>query len=67
MNKTLEKFARDTLKSNLAKCSEGELLTFKRMYSHGDLGKDINLVVDSMEPDKLDWAMSQVENTLAKK
>ena len=67
MNKTLEKFARDELKKGLAKCTEGEHLMFKRMYSHKNLDMDINDVVDSMPSEKLDWAMQQVERSLAKK
>jgi len=31
-----------------------------------DLNKDINEVIDKMPEDKLDWAMQQIENTLAK-
>lgn len=67
MNKTLDKFARDSLKEGLAKCTDGQQLLFKRMYAHGNLDMDINDVVDSMPADNLDWAMQQVESTLAKK
>jgi len=39
---------------------------FKRMYSHKNLDKPIDLVIDDMEEDKLEWALSQIETTLNK-
>lgn len=38
-------------------------MIFKRMYSHNDLDKDINLVVDAMPAKQLDWALQQCKNT----
>ena len=64
MNKELQIFARSTLKENLAKCTEGQQLTFKRMYSHLDLDRDIYEVVDEMSEGKLDWAMQQVQRSV---
>ena len=66
MNNQLTAFARETLKEGLAKCTKEQILLFKRMYSHEDLEKDINKVVDDMPDEKLDWAMQQVERTLTK-
>lgn len=72
MNKTLEAFARQQLKDTLAKCTEGNRHVFKLMYSRktddsaADLDKPIDAVVDAMPIAKLDWAMEQVERTLAK-
>lgn len=79
MNEQLQKFARKTLKDDLSKCSEGEQNTFKRMYGRkldkrGDptisieetLNTGINEVIDSMEEEKLDLAMQQVQRTLSK-
>ncbi len=60
----LQIFARTSLKDNLAKCTEGQQLTFKKMYSHLDLDRDINKVVDGMSEDKLDWAMQQVQRSV---
>lgn len=73
MNKELERFARNTLKTNLAMLKESNHRIFKLMYARDD-GKsveaaeamDINDVVDIMDAKKLDWAMTQVENSLAK-
>lgn len=67
MNDTLENFARNELKKGLAHCTEAEQLLFKRMYANGNLEMEINGLVDTMPEDKLDWAMQQVERTLAKK
>lgn len=54
------------LKDGLNKLPQNWQLTFKRMYSHKNLELPINEVVDNMPDDKLDWALSQVENSLAK-
>ena len=73
MNEQLEKFARQTLKDGLSKCTKAQQILFKKMYAcdapelvpgipHSLYG--INYVVDSMPPNKLDWAMRQVERTL---
>lgn len=67
MNISLENFARNELRKGLAQCTEAEQLLFKRMYANGNLEMGINKVIDSMPEDKLDWAMQQVERTLAKK
>lgn len=67
MNKIAERVAKNALKKGLAACTDGEQHMFKRMYAHGNLDMDINDVVDSMDEDKLECAMGQVERTLAKK
>lgn len=66
MNNQLSNFARDTLKLGLQKCTPDQQLFFKRMYSHKDLDKDINYVVDQIPDEKLDWAMQQIQRTLDK-
>lgn len=58
-----EKFARDWLKKNIIKLPKASQTIFKRMYSHKDLEKPINQIVDDMESFQLDWAMKQIENT----
>lgn len=67
MNKQLEEFARNTLKTDLAKCTDKEKDVFIRMYSPGQTPQFINDVVNTMPVEKLDWAMTQVQNTLANK
>lgn len=64
MNIELQEYARATLKVNLFKCTDAQQLCFKRMYSHDDLELPINDVVDKMPDTMLDWAMTQVSNTL---
>jgi len=66
MNETLTIYAREQLKEGLAKCTDGNILLFKRMYSHENLELPISEVVDNMPDEKLDWAMRQVERTLIK-
>ncbi len=66
MNAQLEKFARDTLKSDLLACTEAQRLIFKRMYSPIAPCRPIDQVVDDIPVDKLDWAMQQVQRTIAK-
>lgn len=50
---------RSEIKRILSKLEDKNRLVFKRMYSHLDLDKDINLVVDDMPAPKLDWALQQ--------
>lgn len=67
MNDILKQFAKKELKQGLSQCSEKEVDVFKRMYSHNNMELSINDVVDNMPDGKLDWAMTQVQMTLAKK
>ena len=66
MNDHIQKFARDFLKDNLVRCTEGQQHRFKQMYAHGKLDLTIDEVIDSMEDERLDWAMQQVQRTLDK-
>ena len=69
MNKRLQKFARDSMKEDLAILGLHNmeyLRKFKLMYSYGNLDLPIGEVVDKMPAEKLDWAMTQIVNTLAK-
>ena len=79
MNNTIEAFARQTLKDNLARCTESQRVMFKRMYAGPDDPRlrtpeviagikeaDIVSVIDNMPDETLDRAMQQVEATLAK-
>lgn len=66
MNNSVQDFVRNQLKSGLAKLPENWLFTFKRMYSHDNLEATIDEIVDNLQEDKLDWALTQVENSLKK-
>ena len=65
-NKTIKNVAKEMLKELLAECNEGQQLMFKRMYCHKNLGLPINEVVDQMDDDKIDWAITQIERTIEK-
>lgn len=65
-NETLIKAVRDILKGLLVQCTEGQQLLFKKMYSNHHNELPINEVVDKMDPDKIDWAISQCERTVEK-
>ena len=67
MNEELSTVARNFLKENLEKCTDGEIHVFKMMYSPVNPDLSIDKVVDQMADEKLDWAMSQVKNTMKKK
>jgi hypothetical protein len=64
MNQQLQTYARETLKEGLAKLPEEWQMVFKRIYSHDHLDWSIEKVVDNMEVEKLDWAMTQVSNSV---
>ena len=66
MNKTVDSFIRKELKDGLAKLPESNQMMFKRIYSHLDLDESINNIVDFMPDEKLNWALTQVENSLKK-
>ena len=66
MNHSLESFAREQIKQGLQLLPVGWQTTLKRCYSHNNLEMDVNEVVDKMPADKLDWALSQVENSIRK-
>lgn len=75
MNQELQDFARARLKDMLAQLGDGERRIFKLMYALPGRNRTaeereaelIEDVVDAMEPDRLDWAMSQCANTLKKR
>ncbi len=66
MNETVITFTRNKIKEGLGKLSEEHKLRFNRMYSFKNLDKDVNEVVDEMSEEKLDWALTQVQNSLRK-
>jgi hypothetical protein len=66
MNKQIERFARRKLIEGLLKCSDKQQTFFKRMYSQDSMSLSVVDVVANMSCDDLDWAMTQVDNTLKK-
>lgn len=65
-NETIINFTKEKLKELLDKCTVKQQMLFKQMYSYNNLDMSINNVVDNMDIDKLDWALSQVERTVEK-
>ena len=63
-NKTLINETKKYMISLLQECTEQQVLTFKKMYSHKNLDVSIEEVVENMDSHKLDWATSQIERTL---
>lgn len=66
MNETLKNAGKGILKQLLSQCTEDQQMMFKRMYSHKNLELPIDEVVDNMEDDKIDWAITQCERTVEK-
>ncbi len=66
MNNTIIELTKSEIKKGLSKCTNDQQHLFKRMYSHNNLDLDINTVVDNMDVENLDTALSQIERTLAK-
>jgi hypothetical protein len=79
MNPSASKWLRDEIKSGLAQLPQGWQKRFKLLYGvkpntqritpeiDRELdSKTIDTVVDEMDDDKLDWALTQVQNSLSK-
>ena len=61
--KLTAKQKRAEIKRILGFLEDQHIYNFKRMYSHLDMDKDINFVVDDMPAKKLSWALFQCQNT----
>ncbi|WP_019101462.1 hypothetical protein [Chromobacterium haemolyticum] len=74
MNTQLQEFARITLKNGLGKLPESNINMFKLMYGRANgersvedaKGMSIDDVISEIPADRLDWAMTQVQNSLDK-
>ncbi len=66
MNNKVSNFTREEIKQGLKQLPESWQLMFKRMYSHENINMDIDAVVDNMPDEKIDLALTQVENSLSK-
>lgn len=66
MNNKVSNFTREEIKQGLKQLPESWQLMFKRMYSHENINLDIDAVVDNMPDEKIDLALTQVENSLSK-
>ncbi len=59
MSRKLQQDRRNEIKRILGLLDDHNRHTFKRMYSHTDLEKDINQIVDEMPARQLQWALQQ--------
>ena len=57
---------RTRMKEIVHQLPDANILIFKRMYSHLNLDLDIDAVIDNMPDEKLEWALTQLENTIKK-
>ena len=64
MNSLIANYARSKIKEGLLTLSERHRMIFKRMYSARDLKRPIDDVIKDLPEEKLDWALTQVQNTL---
>lgn len=62
-NLTLQQFARNEIKEKLKQCRQEEINKFKRIYGEHDVN-ELDWIIDNIEPDELDHALTVVENTL---
>ena len=60
-------YARNKLREGLAKCTIAEQEIFKQMYSHDNLKRHTNEIIERISEEKLDWALCQIERTLEKR
>ena len=63
-NPTIINFTRGEIKSGLHKLNDGCQTLFKRMYARVGDDVPIDEVVDGMPSDNLEWALTQVQNSL---
>jgi len=67
MNHYLEGYARSWLIEKIGYLTEEQKLVFNKMYSPENSERSIIDTIKNMSSDKLDWAMTQIENTLRKR
>lgn len=66
MNQTLKNAAKEILVNLLNQCSQDQFLIFKRMYCPKNLDASIEVAVNLIKDEKIDWAITQCEKTVAK-
>lgn len=66
MNKTIAEFTRNKIIEGLRQCTRSNRRQFRLMYNPEGNDYDYENTVKSMNENKLNWALSQVENTLKK-
>lgn len=66
MNNSAREFYQKSIIDGLNLLPKKWVELFYRMYSGGDLSKNIDEVVSGIPDEKLDWALQQVENSVKK-
>ena len=66
MNKSVLDFTRQQIIDGLKQLPESWVKMFNRMYNSKNLDAPIEETVELMPDEKLDWALSQVENSIKK-
>ena len=66
MNKKIRQITEDLMLNSLHLCTKKQIDFFMRMYGKKNVIPTLEEVVHYMSDDKLDWAFSQIENTLQK-
>jgi hypothetical protein len=64
MNKTVLDFTRQKIIEGLKQLPKDWVKLFNRMYNHKNLDSSIEDTVIAMPDEKLDWALTQVENSI---
>lgn len=60
-------FTRNLINERLKQIDNaGHIDMFKHMYSHDNLDRPLDEIVDNISPDKLEWALTQIEQTIEK-
>lgn len=65
-NETLIKISKEILKNLLSLCNESERKIFNKMHSPENIDASIDDIINNIESNKIDWAITQCENTLKK-
>ena len=65
-NQTLINTARKILLHRLSECTQAQQIKFKLMYSHKNLDISLEELVLVIDESKLDWCITQCENTINK-
>lgn len=65
-NVSLINSGREILKDLLVQCSNEQFTMFKRMYCHKNINASIDEAIDLINPEKIDWAITQCERTVKK-
>jgi len=63
MTRVLHKKKRDKIKYILSRLEDSNRLMFNRMYSPNDLEQDINITIDNLPNNRVDWALTQCKNS----